>query len=163
MAPADDLYPALGQSAQWTILCIALVAAVAVWWALLWWRTRTPTPDGGAAPWTETDTASARHDALIAIDRIVAEHAAGRLSVRAAFQQLSPLVRTFAFQTSGLPAHTMALADLERARPGALVDTVASMYPSEFEACADGDVAVGAEHARRFLTSWVAPSAEVTP
>ena len=152
--PVDDLYAPIRPAGGWTLLAVGLLAVVAAWYAWVWWRTRPLRP----APTTPRPVTRRSLDALRAsymagIDAVVAEHAAGRLDQRAVVQALSPLVRRFAFEASGFPAHTKSLAELEREHPGALPTAVATMYPGEF-AERSGDVEAAVSSARRLVEGW---------
>jgi len=163
--PPDDFYAPLSQSVGWTALGIALVVAVLVWWVVLWWRTRPARAPRAERhePLRGAALEHVRRAYVARIDGVVAEHAAGRVSTRDAFQQLSPLVRRFAFEASGFPAHTKSLDELRREHPGPLVETVATMYPAEFAERVGGNVPAGGGHARRFVEAWRRPGGEVLP
>lgn len=154
MSPPEDLYPPVTQSPSWTILAIGLLGAVVVWWALLWWRTRRPPPATAGAVLTGEALAARRAAFAAEIDAVVVDHEAGRCSSREVFQRLSPLVRRYVFDVSGVPVHTMTLATLRRRQQGELAETVARWYPSEFSAFVDADVPTGLDHARHFVQRW---------
>lgn len=155
MSPPEDLYPPPTHGGIWTAVGVGLVALVAGWWVVLWWRTRSrreTTPVW--RPLRGRSLAARRASGIAAIDEVLRAYEAGETSSRAAFQRLSPLVREFAFDVAGVPAHTMTLADLQREQPGALAEVVALMYPAEFAAEVDGDVRLGAARAREVLSRW---------
>ena len=154
---ADDLYGPLRPSAWWTLLGLALILVVVVWFAWVLWSTRRPRGSRRQAPREPVVTlAEQRAEALGAIDELEAAHAAGHLDARQLFQRLSPLVRGFVHETSGRPAHVRSLADLGDDDP-ALAATVAWLYPEEFAADAPGAVAEGLARTRWYVTTYPAP------
>lgn len=154
MSPPEDLYPPVTQSSGWTIAAFVTLAVVASWWIGLWWRTRRPP---GPARWSPLHGAAlrARRERCLAdIDAVAARAHAGGGSARDVSQHLSPLVRRFVFDATGLPAHTMTLSDLEHDAPDALTEVVAWLYPAEFAAVVDDDATAALERARHFVTTW---------
>lgn len=153
--PSDDLYPPLRQDAFWMVLGIAILVAVGAWLVWVCWTTRRPRRASLAPePVTGRSLEELRQTYLHHIDEVAAAHVAGRLDTRAAFQALSPLMRRFAFEASGFPAHTKSLADLEREHPGVLPAAVAVLYPGEFAERARGDVGTGVARARQLVAGW---------
>lgn len=155
MAPPEDLYPPVTHGGVWPALAIGSLALVALWWVGLCWRSRRRRHAASEwAPLRGRALAARRDEALAAIDAVVGAHERGEISSRDAFQQLSPLVRRFVFDVAGVPAHTMTLDELARDHPGLLADVVAMLYPGEFAAVVDGDVASGARRARKVMMTW---------
>jgi len=153
----EDLYGPLRPSAWWTVLGLALVLLVVVWFAWVLWSTRRPRRSRRRTPLAPgASLAEQRAEALGAIDELEAAHAAGRIDARQLFQQLSPLVRGFVHATSGRPAHVRSLADLGDDDP-ALAATVAWLYPEEFAADAPGAVAEGLARTRWYVTTYPGP------
>lgn len=154
MPPPEDLYPPVTQTSSWTTLAVVLLVAAVVWWVVLWWRTRRPPAPAAEAMLTGTALAACRVEYVAEIDAVARDHDAGRCSSREVFQRLSPLVRRYVFDVSGVPVHTMTLATLRRRQQGELAETVARWYPSEFSAFVDADVPTGLDHARHFVQRW---------
>ena len=153
--PADDLYPPLRQDQLWTLLGLAILVAACAWLAWVLWSTRRPRSTTGDPQLVEGRALDdLRRTYLQHIDGVETAHAAGRLDARDAFQALSPLIRRFAFEASGFPAHTKSLAQLEREHPGALPAAVAVLYPDEFAEWSRGDVGAGVERARQLVAGW---------
>lgn len=150
----EALFDPLAYSPLWLIGGCVLVLAVAFWFGYVWWSTRAPVTNVPAQALHGNRLAELQARYLRDIEAVANEHRAGRLSDRAAFQRLSPLVRRFAFEAAGFPAHTMSLADLERRHPGVLPRTIAEFYPGEFAEMPDGDIASGAQRAAQVVASW---------
>jgi Domain of unknown function (DUF4381) len=149
---AEDFYGPVRPALGWTLLAIGLVLVVVGWYAWVWWSTRTPRPP--RRPRAERARRPEQHRAvaLAEIDRLAAEHAAGRMGARELFQRLSPLVRRYVYETSGAPVHVRSLDDLRSESDPALTSTVAWMYPEEFAADAPGAVEEGLARARWYVT-----------
>ncbi len=161
--PRDDLYPPLRQDAAWTALGLALIVIVAAWWTWIWWTTRSPRPSGSAVTLVGQPLEELRGDFLDRIDDVGAAHVSGTIDRRNVFQSLSLLVRRFAFEASGFPAHTKSLADLEREHPGVLAQTVQAWYPDEFAEVRAGDVDDGLARARRLVAGWTSEGPPLPP
>jgi len=152
--PTDDLYPPLQHSAWWILVALALLAVVAAWFTWVWWRTRPMRPPPLVpTELTGRSLATLRSSYLARIDAVAADQEAGRLPGRDVAQALSPLVRRFAFEATGFPAHVKSLAELRQERPGPLPAAVAVMYPDEF-AERSGDGAAAVASARRLVAEW---------
>ena len=78
----------------------------------------------------------------------------GELGIREAHQRLSQLVRFHAYETSGVRAPQMTLADLRENDLTSLGDAVESLYPGAFDRIDRADVAEAAETARRVVRAW---------
>ena len=152
--PSDDLYPPLRQDTVWTVLGIVIILTVAGWLIWVWWTTRSRQATVAPQPASGRSLEVLRQTYLRHIDDVAAAHAAGRLDARSAFQALSPLMRGFAFEASGFPAHTKSLAELEREHPGSLPAAVATLYPDEFAELTRGDVGTGVARARQLVAGW---------
>jgi len=153
--PADDLYPPIHHGAWWVVVGIVLLVAVTAWLWWVWWTTRPPAgPAGPPQPVRGRALDELRRSYLARIDEVATAHGAGRMATRDAFQALSPLVRRFAFEASGFPAHVKSLAELEREHPGELPAAVAVLYPDEFADAVRGDVSTGVARARQLIGGW---------
>ncbi|MBZ2197297.1 hypothetical protein [Occultella gossypii] len=131
---ADDLYDPWHYGALWPVLGALLVVAVLGWFGYLFWSTRAVPATAQSAPMHGRSLAELKQAHLAELHAVGVEHAAGRLPERDAYQRLSAIVRTFAFAASGVPAHTMSLADLKRHHPGVLPAAIEQLYPVEFSA-----------------------------
>lgn len=149
MRAADELQAPVGYDDRWLVLAVLALALVAVYYAaVLWWGRSRPSRPARTAP---------RGEALERLVAIGAAVSAGRVSAREGHQQISATVRGFVSAASGVPAHAMTLADLEREGPAELAAVVALVYPPEF---APGDdlarerFGPALERARELVTTW---------
>jgi hypothetical protein len=129
MPAGDEFTGPVGYSAAWGWLALTALLVVVVWYAgVAWWARprRRPAADR-PAPLPDV-----RQRHLAELDRIEQDVREGRLSARAGHQRASLTVRTFVTEAGGVPARTMALADLRAAGQPRLADAVALMYPPEF-------------------------------
>ncbi|MFP7832952.1 hypothetical protein [Marisediminicola sp. LYQ134] len=149
-------FPPVTFSPWWGVLAATLVALVIAFYIVVPLLTRAPrrAHDDAAVPeFVMPDVPlSEKYGDLIA--EVEADHRAGRVSSRAAHQRLSLLVRYFAFESTGMRAPTMTLADLRDAQSPELSDAVERLYPGAFAAIEGGSVAEAAEHARRVVKPW---------
>lgn len=128
-AAAEELTDPVAYSSWWLWLAVAAIVLVLGWYVgvTLWAHARG---------WVATDRrptpVGARERALGDLDLIAQQVASGRLPERGGYQQMSLVVRTFVAEVTGLPAHSMALADLRAAGVQGVAEAVALMYPPEF-------------------------------
>lgn len=128
-AAAEELTDPVGYSPVWAWLAVAAIVVVVAWYAgvTLWAHAR-----GWAATASRPTPVSARQRALGDLDLIAAQVASGDLPERAGYQQMSRVVRAFVAEVTGMPTHSMALADLQAAGVHGVAEAVALMYPPEF-------------------------------
>lgn len=125
---AEEFTDPIGYSSIWIWLAVAALLLVLGWYAgvTIWahasqWRRGRGQPEP-----------SARDRALFELDRIGQQVAAGGMSERDGYQQMSRVVRGFVSESTGLPTHSMALADLHAAGVTGVAEAIALMYPPEF-------------------------------
>ncbi|KRF17883.1 hypothetical protein ASG90_06015 [Nocardioides sp. Soil797] len=152
MPGADEFTGPVDYASHWLWWALAAFAVVALFyvavfvWSLL----------GGPKADRPVDVPTARTRALGELDRIGHQVHAGQLSERLGYQQMSVVVRDFVSDASGLPARTMALADLRVAGVPNLAETIALMYPPAFSPSAESGESLQAtlNRARGLVTSW---------
>ncbi len=162
MSGADELYPPAQYGWGWILLAIGVLVAVAgiAWLVVVLTRPRRAIAfvAGPAAPPVLTADAATvlRQEYLGAIAQIEADYRAGASDARRANLDLSRVVRGFVNEYSGIEAPVLALDDLVRlgVHPS-LVDAIGrNYYPSIFRRTAPVDPLVGAEAARKVVTTW---------
>ncbi|MBC7723637.1 MAG: hypothetical protein H7146_02670 [Burkholderiaceae bacterium] len=158
MPGGNGFFPPVTYPFGWTALAVLLVVAVAAFYVAIWCFTRArDTP-----PQTATDLGwltGERQEALrtkytTQIEAIESAHRDGSLTARAAHQQLSLLLRFFAFESTGVRAPSMTLSDLRERRQLPLASAVEKLYPGAFDAVEHGSVPEAADTARRVVSSW---------
>ena len=154
MPAGDELTGPVGYSALWGWLALAAVLVVVAWYAgVTWWaRARRRPAADRPAPLPDV-----RQRHLAELDRIERDVPDGRMSARAGHQRTSLTVRSFVAEAGGVPAHTMALADLRAAGQPRLADAVALMYPPAFapaEAEPAGSCGATLDRARELVATW---------
>ena len=155
MPAGDEFTGPVGYSAVWGWLALAAVLVVVAFYAgVAWWaRPRRHPAADRPAPLPDV-----RQRHLAELDRIEQDVLAGRLTARAGYQRTSLTVRTFVTEAGGIPARTMALADLRAAGQPRLADAVELMYPPEFAPAeaepADGQLQATLDRARKLVVTW---------
>lgn len=113
--------------AAWlTWLAVLLPLLVVGWYAGVTWWARSPRRPGAVG------LEARRRAHLERLDRVEAAAAAGDLSLRAAHQAISEIVRSFAAAAGPVDARPMTLEQLRIHGHEGLVDVVALVYPPEF-------------------------------
>lgn len=151
----DEFTGPVSYGDRWLVLACVLVAAVLVYFAVVWWTTRPPRVTSIAR--AHVDVPGVRVDHLRSIDKIVAQVRTGSLPAREGHQGLSEVVRSYVATVTTLPARTMALADFRARAPQELVDAIELMYPPEFapdSAVATDTFDAAVDRARRLVSSW---------
>lgn len=158
MPGGNGFFPPVAYSPLWAALAAVLLLALAAFYILvplLTRQTRAPEPEPEMdLSWMPVDVPALREKYEVLISEVEAAHRSGALSARAAHQRLSLLLRLFAYESSGIRAPHMTLAELREARNSPLSDAVAKLYPGEFEATPRGTVQDAAEVARRLVHTW---------
>lgn len=155
MPAGDEFTGPVGYSAVWAWLALAAVLVVVAYYAgVLWWAR----PGRGPAADRPAPLPDVRRRHLAELDRIEQDVLAGRITARAGYQRASLTVRTFVTEAGGVPARSMALADLRAAGQPRLAAAVALMYPPEFApteaAPTDGHLRETLGRARELVATW---------
>lgn len=161
MPTGNGLFPPVQYSPLWGMLALLVVLALAAFYVLVPYLTRSretaapePEPD---TSWLPIDATALRSKYEQLITDVEAAHNRGELSLRAAHQRLSLVLRLFAYETSGIRAPQMTLGELRElrdARAVPLTAAVAKLYPGAFEAIERGSMVEAADVARRVVHSW---------
>lgn len=156
MPAVDEFVGPVGYGAPWTWLPILLVGAVIAYYA--WALTRpagTADDDAGYPPKDPVEDARKRR--LADIDRIDSALRQDRITLRAAYQQLSAALRGFVGDVTDLPARAMTLEELREATDPRVADTIEAMYPPEFapgETAGAEDFARSVQQSRELVRTW---------
>jgi|GEM_PF-491159 len=159
---SDQLYPPAQYGWGWILLAIGILTllAGAAWLVIVLTRPRraiavaeAPVP----VPGFTADVATVlRQEYVGTIAQIEADYRAGITDARRANLDLSRVVRGFVNEYSGIEAPVLALDDLVRlgVHPS-LIDAIGrNYYPSIFRRTAPVDPLLGADAARRVVTTW---------
>lgn len=156
MPGGNGFFPPVAYSPLWAALAVVILLVLAAFHIvvpLLTRQARVEEPEVDVS-WMPVDVPALRGKYEALISEVEAAHRSGELSVRAAHQRLSLLLRLFAYESSGIRAPHMTLAELRDGRDTPLSDAVAKLYPGEFEAVERGSVLDAAEVARRMVHTW---------
>jgi hypothetical protein len=147
-------YGPLQYSPVWMLAGVALVALVAGWYTAVFASTRRPRDPAVRHHAALTDLPALKAAYLQRIDDLEREAAAGRLSLRAAHQEVSLLLRSFVRDATGVDALRMTRQDLERHPLPAPAAVVGILYPAQFGVEPLPSVAVSAASARNAVITW---------
>lgn len=154
---ATGLFPPVQYSPMWGVLAVTLLVLIAAFYILVpvLMRSREAAREPADSSWIPEFPPvplGEKYSGLIA--EVESAHHRGELTVRDAHQRLSLLLRFFAWESSGLRAPQMTLADLREAHATPLSDAVEQLYPGAFAEIERGSVLEAAELARRVVHSW---------
>lgn len=156
MPGGNGFFPPVAYSPLWAALAVAILLMLAAFYIVVPLLTRQPRvaePEADLS-WMPVDVPALRGKYDVLISEVEAAHRGGELSIRAAHQRLSLLLRLFAYESTGIRAPHMTLAELREGSNTPLSDAVARLYPGEFEAVERGSVLDAAEVARRVVHTW---------
>lgn len=153
----DGFFPPVQYSPFWMVLGIGIVLLVVAFYVVVPLLTRShrverEPVDTSWMPQEPTETLRGKYIDLIG--EVEAAHHRDEVSLRAAHQRLSLLLRFFAYESSGIRAPQMTLADLREAHATPLGDAVEQLYPGAFSEIERGSVIEAADMARRVVLSW---------
>ena len=157
MPVGEGFFPPAQYALVWGVLAAVIILAVVLFYAAVLWFTRAQEkPEAAPADisWLPVDTEELRVKYVDQIDRIAVDHRRGALTGRAAHQQLSLLLRFFAFEADGVRAPNMTLSDLKASAQLPLADAVARFYPGAFAADEPRSVEEAVDTARQVVRSW---------
>lgn len=138
----------------WLVVAACVLAAVAVvWWLRHTLRSLRPRPTG------PDDVAGLKAEALVRVDQVATEFAAGAISAVVAHQQLSATVRRFAGIATGGDADYQAAPELRRAatkdpRLEPVAGFVEWVAPAAFAGSLEPDVTTSVAKAREVIGGW---------
>ncbi len=147
-------YGPLQYSPLWMWAGAALLALVGCWYAAVFVSTRRRGDTAVRHPAALTDLPALKAAYLQRIDDLERDAAAGNLSLRAAHQEISLLLRSFVRDATGVDALRMTRLDLERHPLPAAAAVVGTLYPAEFGIEPLPPVAVSAAGARNAVSTW---------
>lgn len=151
----NGFFPPVDYSGWWIVLALGIVAVIIAFYVVvpILTRARETQPEPVDTGWIPSPV-SIREKYVDLIDEVEASHRRGELTIRASHQRLSMLLRFFAYESSGINAPQMTLADLRQTRATPLSDAVARLYPGAFREVERGSVDEAAGMAKRVVQSW---------
>ena len=147
-------YAPLQYSPLWTWAGAALLALVAGWCVFVVAATRRRPLETAVLRPALTDLPALKAAYLQRIDDAESRAAAGHLSLRAAHQEISLLLRSFVRDATGVDALRMTRDDLERHPLPSTAAAVGTLYSGEFGPEPLPSAAAAAAHAREVVGTW---------
>lgn len=144
----------LPYSVLWLVLGVILVLLVIGWctgifvWTLPVEKLRTIPAIRDISAWVLRRKFSA------AIDKVRADHDAGKLDSRQAHGAMSRVLRTFIYLRTGVRAPYMSLGEVADSGAAGAAPVVAQLYSGQFETADDVNVAATAAAVRGVIQSW---------
>jgi hypothetical protein len=152
---ASELTDPVAYSRWWLVLAVLLPLVVVAWYAGVrrWVRTRSPLsqPPHRGIEELRIDT----HERL---DRVEAAVARGDMTLRAAHQSISEIVRSFVADAGSVDARVMDLEQLRHSTADDVVDLIELVYPPAFAPGDEGQpqerLAPALREARELVATW---------
>ncbi|WP_374945395.1 hypothetical protein [Agreia sp.] len=151
--PDTELVPPIGYGYGWLVIGILIVVLV-IATILLILVVRARGRDASPQPMRTGGLAGVKAEYHERVSGIEAEYVAGRLSVRAAHQRLSAVVRGFGQAVSGIDAPMMTLTELQGTALPTVTAAVAEYYPASFESADRSEISSAVVQARQVIESW---------
>lgn len=152
------LFPPMDYNIAWFIAGLALCVVLGLYIAAIFFFTRhkdiKTLKDLPVKVIVPVDLSALKAKYLGLINEVEKAFSARKIKSSVAHQQLSMLVRYFAFEASGFRAHLMTLSDIQKADRQHLTETIKSYYPPEFDGLNLGSVADAANAARKVVQTW---------
>ncbi|MDO4780776.1 MAG: hypothetical protein Q4A34_00050 [Candidatus Saccharibacteria bacterium] len=158
MQRAPELREWMHYEPIWLIVGSVLMVLLISWYGLVFWLTRKKKPRSlntlAAKPYTPPDLTALKAKYLQLIAEVEASHGNASLTARAAHQQLSHLLRMFAYEARGHRVDTLTLADLKQTRYAELAAAIEEYYLPEFASVEHGSVKSAVATARKVVAEW---------
>lgn len=165
--PAVELVDPVGYSWVWTLVGIAMLAALVAWYVWLFWSTRRRKGEPDARPGVKKRPSSTMPGApgdpwgavrTIYLDKlreIESEHARGQLDARAVHLEIRRIMRDFTKARTGIDAETFTAVDAARVSlTGPLAKTLKNLsYPS-FARSSTANAQRSIDQAQRVVREW---------
>lgn len=153
---SNGFFPPVNYSPGWIALALGLLVLLAAFYILVPVLTRATSSERPPSDidWMPDAGPGLQRKYLDLIDEVRESHHRGELGVRAAHQRLSLLLRFFAYESSGIRAPQMTLADLRRGQVTPLAAAVERLYPGAFREVERGSVDDAAAMAKRVIETW---------
>lgn len=161
--PIDDIVAPVDVSVWWTVLGIALIAAIAAWLVFVFVHTRhrpteaalPPTPPPAAYAAGGDPFVDLRLRYLTQVDEADRAFQAQEIDVRELHLRLSSIVREFAGLRRGVDTSVMTLTDIEHLTgAGRLANLIAGYYQPAFSKFTVESGVESLDGARLVISSW---------
>lgn len=158
MFGAVNPFPPMDYNIFWLVLGIALFVAIVLYIVAIFFFTRhkdiRSLKDLPIKQVVPVDLTEIKAKYLRMITEIEHAFSARKIKSSEAHQQLSSVVRYFAFEASGFRAHLMTLSDIQRADRRHLAEAIKLFYAPEFDGLNQGGVAKSAAAAKKVIETW---------
>ena len=104
--------------------------------------------------WTKPDITKLKQEYLARLYEIESRFDADRTRIRPSYEQMSVLVRDFAFKATGIEVDKYTLYEIRQTHLQKLADLVEEYYEPEFDKISSGDVKASIEKTRRLIAEW---------
>lgn len=156
--PGDSrgFFPPVDYSPGWIVLAILVLVVLTAFYVLVPLLTRARSRESVPTDidWMPAAGPTLQRKYVDLIEEVRESHHRGELGVRASHQRLSLLLRFFAYESSGVRAPQMTLADLRTRQLTPLGDAVERLYPGAFREIERGSVDEAAAMAKRVVDTW---------
>lgn len=156
MQNVDKLNPPIQYNIIWLIIGSALVLAIIIWYAVVYWLTRRKKLKSleTLKQLPPLDLNQLKMKYLQIIEEIYQRYLRKEITLRMLHQELSMAVRNFAGEGNFLPAPYLTLSDLRLSPYPTLTKLIAAYYPEEFAVITKGDAATSVAAAKGVVAQW---------
>ena len=104
--------------------------------------------------WTKPDMERLKKEYLAKLERIESAFEADPTSIRPTYEKMSKLIRSFAYNATGIEVQKYTLYEIRLANMNALADLVEEYYEPEFDRISEGDARDSLKKTKRMIAEW---------
>ena len=136
------------------LILITLVAVIYILVRFIKSRKSKRKMTAKALLWTKPDMERLKKEYLAKLERIESAFEADPTSIRPTYEKMSKLIRSFAYNATGIEVQKYTLYEIRLANMNALADLVEEYYEPEFDRISEGDARDSLKKTKRMIAEW---------
>lgn len=141
----------------WTILALVITTLILI--AMIIWKIMKNKSEGRkntikSILWIKPDMERLKQEYLARLLKIEMEFDADTSRIRPAYENMSKLIRDFAYKATGIEVMKYSLSEIKKTELVDLADLIEEYYEPEFDKISAGDVKASIENTRRVISKW---------
>ena len=136
------------------LLLITLVAVIYIIVRVIKGRKSKRKMTARALLWTKPDMNRLKQEYLAKPAKIESAFEIDPTSIRPTYEKMSKLIRSFAYNATGIEVQKYTLYEIRLANMNALADLVEEYYEPEFDRISEGDARDSLKKTKRMIAEW---------